>query len=344
MAVPLRQAMRVGTYVAKQRLRRNEKFALVLQLEPLYQCNLACAGCGRSFSTRTASSSAASRCSSASTRSGVRGAPMVSIAAASRWCTRRSIRSSPPWSHASATCTSAPTRSCSRRSSTCSRHRRTSRSSTSTGSENATTSRCAGPACSTRRSPRSRPPSGAASGSPPTRRSSTRRRDLDPRRPRLPQRRGRRRQHADLAGVRLREGPRPGPLAQRRAHPRALPRGLRRGPAQEVAAQPSPLFLDFLEGKVDFSCTAWGIPSYSVLGWQRPCYLMSDGYASSYKELIDTTPWEKYGRGRDERCGNCMAHCGYEPTAVVATSASLRKSLRAAKDSLRPRGTVPQLN
>ena len=93
----------------------------------------------------------------------------------------------------------------------------------------------------------------------------------------------------------------------------------------------SPLFLDFLEGKVDFSCTAWGIPSYSVLGWQRPCYLMSDGYASSYRELIDTTPWEKYGRGRDERCGNCMAHCGYEPTAVVATSASLRESLRAAK-------------
>jgi hopanoid biosynthesis associated radical SAM protein HpnH len=92
----------------------------------------------------------------------------------------------------------------------------------------------------------------------------------------------------------------------------------------------SPLFLDFLEGKVDFPCTAWGIPSYSVFGWQRPCYLMSDGYAASYAELVETTDWSKYGRGRDPRCANCMAHCGYEPSAVLATAASLRQSLRAA--------------
>ncbi len=91
----------------------------------------------------------------------------------------------------------------------------------------------------------------------------------------------------------------------------------------------SPLFLDFLEGKRDFQCTAWGIPSYSIFGWQRPCYLMADGYASSYKELVETTDWSAYGRGRDERCDNCMAHCGYEPTAVVATMDSLRESVRA---------------
>jgi hopanoid biosynthesis associated radical SAM protein HpnH len=91
----------------------------------------------------------------------------------------------------------------------------------------------------------------------------------------------------------------------------------------------SPLFLDFLEGKVDFECTAWGIPSYSVLGWQRPCYLMADGYAQSYRELVETTDWGAYGRGRDPRCANCMAHCGYEPTAVIASMASLRQSLRA---------------
>jgi hopanoid biosynthesis associated radical SAM protein HpnH len=94
----------------------------------------------------------------------------------------------------------------------------------------------------------------------------------------------------------------------------------------------SPLFLDFLEGKVDFECTAWGIPSYSLLGWQRPCYLMSDGYVSTYKELIETTDWSKYGRGRDPRCNNCMAHCGYEPTAVLATMGSLRQSLRAMRE------------
>jgi len=92
----------------------------------------------------------------------------------------------------------------------------------------------------------------------------------------------------------------------------------------------TPLFLDFLEGKVDYQCTPWGIPSYSVFGWQRPCYLMADGYTKTYKELLETTDWSKYGRGRDPRCDNCMAHCGYEPTAVIATMGSLRQSIRAA--------------
>ena len=92
----------------------------------------------------------------------------------------------------------------------------------------------------------------------------------------------------------------------------------------------TPLFLDFLEGKVDFGCTAWGIPSYSIFGWQRPCYLMSDGYVSTYKELVEETDWDRYGRGKDPRCANCMAHCGYEPTAVIATTRSLKESLRAA--------------
>jgi hopanoid biosynthesis associated radical SAM protein HpnH len=95
----------------------------------------------------------------------------------------------------------------------------------------------------------------------------------------------------------------------------------------------SPLFLDFLEGKVDFGCTAWGIPSYSLFGWQRPCYLMADGYAKTYKELVETTDWSAYGRGRDPRCSNCMAHCGYEPTAVLATTSSLKQALRALVQS-----------
>lgn len=97
----------------------------------------------------------------------------------------------------------------------------------------------------------------------------------------------------------------------------------------------SPLFLDFLEGKADFSCTAWAIPNYSLFGWQRPCYLMSDGYVPTYKELIEETDWDAYGRGRDPRCANCMAHCGYEPTAVLATMGSLKESLRAARETAR---------
>jgi hopanoid biosynthesis associated radical SAM protein HpnH len=94
----------------------------------------------------------------------------------------------------------------------------------------------------------------------------------------------------------------------------------------------TPLFLDFLEGKVDFPCTAWAIPSYSLYGWQRPCYLMADGYVETYRELIEDTDWDSYGRGRDPRCANCMAHCGYEPTAVFATLASLKESIRAIRN------------
>ncbi len=95
----------------------------------------------------------------------------------------------------------------------------------------------------------------------------------------------------------------------------------------------SPLFLDFLEGKADYECTPWGIPSYSLFGWQRPCYLMGDGYTATYKELLETTDWDSYGRGNDPRCENCMAHCGYEPTAVLASTRSVRQSLRALLQS-----------
>src|SRR3954449_11226722 len=101
------------------------------------------------------------------------------------------------------------------------------------------------------------------------------------------------------------------------------------GSRKKWRLNPSPLYLDFLEGKVDYQCTPWGIPSYSLYGWQRPCYLMADGYAKTYKELIETTDWSKYGRGNDPRCENCMAHCGYEPTSVLETSKSVKQSLRA---------------
>jgi hopanoid biosynthesis associated radical SAM protein HpnH len=79
----------------------------------------------------------------------------------------------------------------------------------------------------------------------------------------------------------------------------------------------SPFFLEFLQGKRDYQCTPWGNPNYSVLGWQKPCYLMGDGYVSSFEELMEKTEWEQYGTGNDPRCADCMVHCGYEPTAVV---------------------------
>ena len=91
----------------------------------------------------------------------------------------------------------------------------------------------------------------------------------------------------------------------------------------------TPLFLDFLQGKRALQCTAWGNPTRGVLGWQRPCYLMNEGYASTFRELLDETEWDRYGYGRDARCTNCMAHCGYEATAVKATMTSPLEGVRA---------------
>ena len=95
-------------------------------------------------------------------------------------------------------------------------------------------------------------------------------------------------------GLRLREGARPGALPRRRARPASCSRkAFADGRRKRWRLNHTPLFLDFLEGKVDFGCTAWGIPSYSLFGWQRPCYLMADGYAKTYKELIETTDWDE---------------------------------------------------
>jgi hopanoid biosynthesis associated radical SAM protein HpnH len=80
----------------------------------------------------------------------------------------------------------------------------------------------------------------------------------------------------------------------------------------------NPLFLDFLIGDKEYDCTPWGSPSYSVLGWQKPCYLLNEGYYQTFQELLDNTEWDNYGRASgNPKCANCMVHCGYEPTAAV---------------------------
>jgi len=80
----------------------------------------------------------------------------------------------------------------------------------------------------------------------------------------------------------------------------------------------NPLFLDFLTGDKDYECTPWGSPSYSVLGWQKPCYLLNEGYYETFNELIENTEWDKYGRkSGNPKCADCMVHCGYEPTAAM---------------------------
>jgi len=87
----------------------------------------------------------------------------------------------------------------------------------------------------------------------------------------------------------------------------------------------SPLFLEFLMGKRDYACTPWGMPTFNVFGWQKPCYLLQDGYADTFAELLATTQWENYGtESGNPKCANCMVHSGYEASAVNDTFGSLR--------------------
>jgi hopanoid biosynthesis associated radical SAM protein HpnH len=87
----------------------------------------------------------------------------------------------------------------------------------------------------------------------------------------------------------------------------------------------SPLFLEFLMGKRNYSCTPWGMPTYNVFGWQKPCYLLQDGYADTFAELLAATEWENYGtESGNPKCANCMVHSGYEASAVNETFGSLR--------------------
>ena len=90
----------------------------------------------------------------------------------------------------------------------------------------------------------------------------------------------------------------------------------------------STLFMDFLAGNQEYHCTPWGNPTRNIFGWQKPCYLLGEGYAKTFKELMEDTEWDKYGTGNYEKCADCMVHCGYEPTAVMDT---VKHPLRALK-------------
>jgi hopanoid biosynthesis associated radical SAM protein HpnH len=94
----------------------------------------------------------------------------------------------------------------------------------------------------------------------------------------------------------------------------------------------SGLFLDFLAGNQQYHCTPWGNPTRNVFGWQRPCYLLGEGYAATFEELMEETDWDSYGTGNYEKCADCMVHSGYEATAVVD---AVRHPLRALKVTMR---------
>ncbi|MGO4514818.1 adenosyl-hopene transferase HpnH [Terriglobus sp. 2YAB30_2] len=93
-----------------------------------------------------------------------------------------------------------------------------------------------------------------------------------------------------------------------------------------------PLFLEFLMGQINFECTPWGMPTYNIFGWQKPCYLLQDGYADSFKELIEATEWANYGaKSGNPQCANCMVHSGHEASAVNYGFGSLGGFIRTAK-------------
>ncbi|MDE2333466.1 MAG: adenosyl-hopene transferase HpnH [Rhodospirillales bacterium] len=102
----------------------------------------------------------------------------------------------------------------------------------------------------------------------------------------------------------------------------------------------SSLFLDFLAGNQSYVCTPWGKPTRNVFGWQRPCYLLGEGYARSFKELMETTDWDKYGTGNYEKCADCMVHSGYEATAVVDAVHHPLKVLKVAMRGPRTKGPM----
>jgi hopanoid biosynthesis associated radical SAM protein HpnH len=102
----------------------------------------------------------------------------------------------------------------------------------------------------------------------------------------------------------------------------------------------STLFLDFLAGNQEYHCTPWGNPTRTVFGWQRPCYLLGEGYAKTFRELMEQTDWDAYGTGNYEKCANCMVHSGYEATAVRDSIAHPLKAAQVALRGVRTEGPM----
>lgn len=112
----------------------------------------------------------------------------------------------------------------------------------------------------------------------------------------------------------------------------------RRGSSKWRFSQSS-LFLDFLAGNQQYRCTPWGNPTRNIFGWQRPCYLLNEGYTRTFRELMEETEWDLYGTGNYEKCADCMVHCGYEATAVNDTVSNPWKALKVALRG--PRTDIP---
>jgi hopanoid biosynthesis associated radical SAM protein HpnH len=120
-----------------------------------------------------------------------------------------------------------------------------------------------------------------------------------------------------------------------RARTRRLFRAILSNRRPEWRFNMSPLFLEFLMGKRQYTCTPWGMPTYNIFGWQKPCYLLQDGYADTFSELMASTHWDSYGtESGNPQCANCMVHSGYEASAVNHTFGSWRGLFETARATL----------
>jgi hopanoid biosynthesis associated radical SAM protein HpnH len=114
----------------------------------------------------------------------------------------------------------------------------------------------------------------------------------------------------------------------------------RRGKGKRWRFNQSTLYLDFLAGNQTYQCTPWGNPTRNIFGWQRPCYLLGEGYAPTFRALMEETDWDAYGTGKYEKCANCMVHCGFEATAVNDTVARPLKALGVVLKGIRTEGPM----
>jgi hopanoid biosynthesis associated radical SAM protein HpnH len=105
--------------------------------------------------------------------------------------------------------------------------------------------------------------------------------------------------------------------------------------ARKYNVKQTPMYLDFLQGKKELPCTAWGNPTYNIKGWKGPCYLITDAHYKTFEGLMTRTPWETYGPGNDPRCEHCMMHCGFEPSAALGINAGLADSFKLLTWALR---------
>ena len=114
----------------------------------------------------------------------------------------------------------------------------------------------------------------------------------------------------------------------------------KRGKGKKWPISHSSLYLDFLAGNQTYKCTPWGMPTRNIFGWQRPCYLLNEGYTQTFQQLMDETDWDSYGTGNYEKCADCMAHCGYEPTAVTDATANPFKLMMTKLRGIRTDGDM----